>query len=153
MLNNRALGTIVNVSLYIVFRYLFPFLSTMVYGIGIDLVKIDRIKSAVDQWEERFLKRVFTEKEISYCYERKEPHLSLSVRFAAKEALIKAIGSEIPVSLTDIEVMNYGNGRPFITVTGKLKAFFSDKSITAIHLSLSHEKEFGIACVVLESAP
>jgi holo-[acyl-carrier protein] synthase len=123
----------------------------MIYGIGIDLVKIDRMKSAVDRWQEHFLKRVFTENEISYCYEKREPYLSLAVRFAAKEALIKAIGSEIPVSLTDIEVTNYGSGRPFITVMGRLKSFFIEKSIASAHLSLSHEREFGVACVVLET--
>jgi phosphopantetheinyl transferase (holo-ACP synthase) len=49
--------------------------------------------------------------------------------------------------------MNYGNGRPFINVMGRLKALFIDKSITSIHLSLSHEREFGVACVILETSP
>lgn len=122
----------------------------MIYGIGIDLVKIQRMKEAVEKWGEKFLERIFTESEITYCYERKEPYLSLSVRFAAKEALIKAIGSEIPVSLTDIEILNYENGRPSIKVKDKLEEFFNEKGIKNYHLSLSHEKEFGIACVVLE---
>ncbi len=65
----------------------------MIYGVGIDLVKIDRMKEVVEKWGQRFLERVFTAGEISYCYEKKNPYLSLSVRFAAKEALIKAIGS------------------------------------------------------------
>lgn len=123
----------------------------MIYGIGIDIVKIDRIKTTVERWGRRFLERVFTEKEIAYCYEKKEPYLSLSVRFAAKEALIKAIGSEIPLSFKDIEVMKYGSGRPFITIKGRLETFFKEKSIKCTHLSLSHEPEYGIACVVLEN--
>jgi holo-[acyl-carrier protein] synthase len=122
----------------------------MIYGIGIDIVKIDRMKSAVEKWGRKFLQRIFTENEIAYCYEKKEPYLSLSVRFAAKEALIKAIASDTPVSLTDIEVMNYGSGRPFIKVKGNLEAFFKEKSIRCAHLSLSHEHEFGIASVVIE---
>ena len=122
----------------------------MIYGIGIDIVKIDRMKKSVEKWGEKFLERVFTSNEIAYCYEKREPFLSLSVRFAAKEALIKAIGSEISVSLTEIEVMNYGSGRPFINVKGKLEAFFKEKSISSAHLSLSHEHEYGVACVVLE---
>ncbi len=122
----------------------------MVYGIGIDIIKIDRMKTTVEKWGKKFLERVFTENEITYCYEKKEPYLSLSVRFAAKEALIKAIGSEIPVSFKDIEVMNYGNGRPFIKLRGELETFFRDKSIKNAHLSLSHEHEYGVACVVLE---
>ena len=122
----------------------------MIYGVGIDLVKIERMKDVVDRWGRKFLERVFTQSEISYCYEKKNPYLSLSVRFAAKEALIKAIGSEVPVSLTDIEVVNAASGRPDIKISGKLKEFFSERSIKQTVLSLSHEKEYGIACVVLE---
>ena len=123
----------------------------MIYGIGIDLVKIERMKAVADKWGKKFFERVFTEKEISYCYERKEPYLSLAVRFAAKEALIKSIGSEVFVPLTDIEIVNFKNGKPVIEAKGKLEEFFKAKSIKHCHLSLSHEKEFGIACVVLES--
>lgn len=122
----------------------------MIYGIGIDLVKIQRMRDVVDKWGRRFLDRVFTENEIAYCYERKEPYLSLAVRFAAKEALIKAIGSEISVALRDIEILNYDNGRPSIKVKNKLEEFFKENGIRRYYLSLSHEKEFGIACVVLE---
>ena len=122
----------------------------MIYGIGIDLVKIERMREAADKLGRKFLERIFTESEIKYCYERKEPYLSLAVRFAAKEALIKAIGSEVFVPLTDIEIMNFENGKPLIKAKGKLEEFFREKSIKHCHLSLSHEKEFGIACVVLE---
>jgi holo-[acyl-carrier protein] synthase len=123
----------------------------MIYGIGVDIIKIARMKAAVEKWGGRFLRRVFTESEIAYAYGKKDPYRSLSVRFAAKEALIKAIGSETPVSLTDIEVMNYGSGRPFIKVNGGLKTFFGERSLRTAHLSLSHEREYGVACVVVES--
>lgn len=122
----------------------------MIYGIGIDLVKIQRMKEVVEKWGQRFLERVFTKGEIAYCYEKKEPYLSLAVRFAAKEALIKAIGSAVPVSLTDIEVMNVETGKPLLKINGKLEEFFQEKSIIHVHLSLSHEHEYGVACVVLE---
>src|SRR4030042_6410925 len=122
----------------------------MIYGVGIDLVKIERMRQVVEKWGRRFLDRVFTEGEISYCYEKKEPYLSLAVRFAAKEALVKAIGSASPVSLTDIEIVNVDTGKPFIKVNGKLEDFFNDKRIKRAHLSLSHEHEYGVACVVLE---
>ncbi|MEW6417761.1 MAG: holo-ACP synthase [Nitrospirota bacterium] len=122
----------------------------MIYGVGIDLVRIERMKEIVEKWGRRFLERVFTESEISYCYEKKNPYLSLSVRFAAKEALIKAIGSAVPVSLTDIEVVNVSTGKPFLKVNGRLEDFFKEKSINKAHLSLSHEHEYGVACVVLE---
>lgn len=122
----------------------------MIYGVGIDLVKIDRMKEVVEKWGQRFLERVFTAGEISYCYEKKNPYLSLSVRFAAKEALIKAIGSAGSVSLTDIEVINVDTGKPFLKINGRIKDFFKEKSISKAHLSLSHEHEYGVACVVLE---
>ncbi|MDH5202989.1 MAG: holo-ACP synthase [Nitrospirota bacterium] len=122
----------------------------MIYGIGIDLVKIARMKEVVQKWGRKFLERVFTKEEISYCYEKKNPYLSLAVRFAAKEALIKAIGSAIPVSYTDIEVINVEAGRPILKVNGKLEDFFKENSIKRTHLSLSHEHEYGVACVVLE---
>jgi len=122
----------------------------MIYGVGIDLVKIDRMKEVVEKWGQRFLERVFTAGEISYCYEKKNPYLSLSVRFAAKEALIKAIGSAVPVALTDIEVVNVDTGKPFLKINGRLEVFIKEKSIRRAHLSLSHEHEYGVACVVLE---
>ncbi|MEW6675589.1 MAG: holo-ACP synthase [Nitrospirota bacterium] len=122
----------------------------MIYGVGIDLVKIERMKEVVEKWGRRFLERVFTEGEILYCYEKKNPYLSLAVRFAAKEALIKAIGSAVPVPLTDIEVMNIETGKPFLKINGRLEDFLNEKSIRRAHLSLSHEHEYGVACVVLE---
>lgn len=122
----------------------------MIYGVGIDLVKIDRMKSVVERWGDKFLRRVFTETEIAYCHEKKNPYLSFAVRFAAKEALIKAIASEITVPLSDIEVINSPNGNPSINAHGRLKKFFNEKGIKQTALSLSHEKEYGIACVVLE---
>lgn len=124
----------------------------MVYGIGIDLVKIERMKEVVEKWGRRFLDRVFTEGEIAYCYEKKNPYLSLAVRFAAKEALIKALGSTAPVSLNEIEVVNIESGKPFLKVNGRTEVFFREKLITKAHLSLSHEHDYGIACVVLEQA-
>lgn len=122
----------------------------MIYGIGIDIVKIDRIRSASEKWGGTFMEKILTAKEISYCYEKKDPCPSLAVRFAAKEALIKAIGSEVFVKMKDIEVLNDTNGRPSIKVSNKLEAFFKEKKIVRCHLSLSHEKEFGVASVVLE---
>ncbi|MDI6743785.1 MAG: holo-ACP synthase [Thermodesulfovibrionales bacterium] len=122
----------------------------MIYGVGIDLVRIERMKDVVEKWDRKFLERVFTKTEISYCYEKKNPYLSLAVRFAAKEALIKAIGSEVVVPLTDIEVISSESGKPVIKTNGKLKRFFEEKAIKQALISLSHEKDYGIACVVLE---
>jgi holo-[acyl-carrier protein] synthase len=122
----------------------------MIYGIGIDLVKIQRMKDASEKWGRKFLEKILTENEIKYCFERKEPFTALAVCFAAKEALVKAIGSEIFVNLKEIEIVSEENGKPSIEVKGRIEEFFIKKKIKHCHLSLSHEKEFGVACVVLE---
>jgi len=122
----------------------------MIYGIGIDIVKIDRMQEADQKWGRKFIEKFLTTDEIKYCFEKKVPYLSVAVRFAAKEALIKAIGSEIAVNMKDIEVILNEKGRPSIKVKGTLERFFPENTITKCHLSLSHEREFGVACVVLE---
>ena len=122
----------------------------MIYGIGIDIVKIDRIRSAAEKWGDSFIEKILTANEISYCYGKNDPYPSLAVRFAAKEALIKAVGAEVSVKMKDIEVSNDKKGRPSIRVSNQLELFFKDKKIVRCHLSLSHEKEFGVASVVLE---
>ncbi len=122
----------------------------MIYGIGIDIVKIQRMRDASDRWGRKFFEKFLTDSEINYCYDKSDPYLSISVIFAAKEALIKAVGSEIHINMKDVEIVNSENGRPSLTVKGKVEEFFKERSITHCHLSLSHEKEFGVACVVLE---
>jgi holo-[acyl-carrier protein] synthase len=122
----------------------------MIYGIGIDIVKVERMKAAVMRWDRKFLDRIFTENEILYAYKKIDPFLSLSVRFAAKEALIKAVGTTVTISLKEIEILNQENGRPFINISGRLRTFFEENTIRCSHVSLSHEQEYGVACVVLE---
>ncbi len=122
----------------------------MIYGIGIDIVRVERMREVIEKWGEKFLRRVFSKEEISYCYKKKDPYLSLAVRFAAKEAFIKAIGSEIAISFKEIRIVNKDNGKPLLETYGRVKDFLKEKKINKIHLSLSHEDDYGIACVVLE---
>lgn len=122
----------------------------MIYGTGIDIVKTERIREAVARFGDKFLQRIFTPAEISYAYQKRDPFLSLSVRFAAKEAFIKALSDDKHIPLTDIEVRNRENGRPLLEIHGKTSVLVQQKKIQLIHLSLSHEKEYGVACVVLE---
>jgi len=122
----------------------------MIYGIGVDIVKTARIRTAVERWGQRFLERVFTAEEISYAYKKNDPFLSLSVRFAAKEAFIKASPKGQTISLTDIEISNQPDGRPLLHLRDRAKKALGHINIDSIHVSLSHEKEYGIACVVIE---
>jgi holo-[acyl-carrier protein] synthase len=131
----------------------------MIYGIGTDIVEISRIKNAVQKWGERFLKKIFTENEIAYCYKKKDPFPHLAVRFAAKEAVVKALSpevrsqkSEVRIRISnfkDIEILNHPSGKPFIKINSShfslLTAHFT------IHLTLTHERNYAVATVVLET--
>ncbi len=122
----------------------------MIKGIGIDIVEIDRIRDAVQRWGHKFLEKIFNDSEISYCYKRKNVFQSLASRFAAKEAFIKAFsdsdGRGKAPNLKDIVILNHPSGKPHITFTGDLPEQY------VISLTLSHERHYAVAMVILESA-
>lgn len=122
----------------------------MIYGIGVDIVKVPRLRAAVERWGERFLSRVFTLDEIAYCKRKSNPFPSLAVRFAAKEATIKALRLRGAVTLPEIEVTSDGSGVPAIKTSGKVAAFLRENSLCEPQISLSHEEEYGIAFVIVE---
>jgi holo-[acyl-carrier protein] synthase len=122
-----------------------------IVGIGLDLVKIERIRALVERWQERFLERLYTEAERRYCFERASPYASLAGRFAAKEAVLKAIGTgwSAGISWQDIQVLNDGSGKPVAQVQGRAGALLQEAGVTDIHISLSHDADYAIAQVVL----
>ena len=122
----------------------------MIHGIGIDIVRNERIKKAVEAWGRRFLIRIFTESEIAYCSRRKDPYPSLAARFAAKEAFVKAMGGRASVRWTDIEITNDRLGKPTVHAHNELGRLLAGHSLQQVHVSMSHEKEYSIACVVIE---
>ena len=122
----------------------------MIYGIGIDIVKVKRLEDAYEKWGRKFFEKILTENEIAYSFKKKNSFPSLAERFAAKEALIKAVGAEISINMKDIEILNDDMGKPSLKVKNNLSEFFREKQIVHSHLSLSHEKEYAVACVVLE---
>jgi holo-[acyl-carrier protein] synthase len=122
----------------------------VIVGVGTDIVKIDRLRKSTKTIGRKFLERIFTDNEINHCYVRKDPFPSLAARFAAKEALIKALPVETGISFKDIEVQNTAEGKPSVIIGKRLKSIFDEKGIRSVHLSLSHEKEYGVAMVVLE---
>ena len=124
----------------------------MIRGVGVDIVGTGRFKAAMDKWGRRFLDRVFTGREIAHCLTKARPHVSLAVRFAAKEAFIKASGLS-GITFRDIEVANRKDGSPLIKKEGRLALALASAGIADIHLSLSHEEEYAVAMVVAEGAP
>jgi len=124
----------------------------MILGLGIDIVSISRIESLLEKWRDRFINRIFTPKEIEYCINKKFPSQHLAVRFAAKEAFLKALGVGLGygISLKDIEITTNSIGSPSIELHGKAKEACPKRNIKNIFLSLSHDGEYGVAQVILE---
>lgn len=122
-----------------------------IVGIGLDLVKISRIEAIVQRWQDRFLQRVFTEDERRACFGRAWPYASLAGRFAAKEAMLKALGTgwSAGVSWHDIQVLNDVGGKPMATTRGRTKALAQQAGVTRIHVSLSHDGDYAIAEIIL----
>lgn len=124
----------------------------MIYGIGIDLVRIGRMEEVLDRWADRFIKRVFTEEEAQGCLKRAFPPSCFALRFAAKEAFSKAVGLGMRkgVRWRDIEVFHHQEGRPGLKLTGRSSEICGERQIVGCHLSLSDEGEYAAAMVVLE---
>lgn len=124
----------------------------MIYGIGTDLVKIERIERVIKKWGDRFIDRVFTLDEREFCFKRVSPYSAFALRFAAKEAFSKALGTGMRrgVAWRDIEVYHYKSGKPGLKLHGKSLDLCRDEEITNFHVSLSDEKEYGVAMVILE---
>jgi holo-[acyl-carrier protein] synthase len=121
----------------------------MIIGIGTDIIEINRIKKSYEKFGERFLKRIFVEEELHYCFSKKDPIPSLAIRFAAKEAFVKAakLGKFHPYSWLDVRVSLTEDGLPGIVTFRELK---KELSGLRIHLSMSHSDHYATAVVVIE---
>ena len=116
---------------------------------GTDIIEIDRIKESIESLGEKFLQKVFTEKEIKYCENKKnQKYQHYAARFAAKEAIFKAISESLSdkfsLSWTDYEILNDEAGRPIVNLS-KLAL----DNIENIDLSISHCKQYAVATVVV----
>jgi holo-[acyl-carrier protein] synthase len=127
----------------------------MVYGVGVDLVRVDRIAKAIERYGDRFLARVFTPKEIAYCRARRRQGVfQFAQRFAAKEAFSKALGVGLRaggIRWREVEVLPNSMGKPEIQVTGRALAFCRQAGIKNMQLSLADEDNHAVAVVLLET--
>lgn len=120
-----------------------------VKGTGVDIIEISRIEKAFKA-SGRFAQRIYTPKEIAFCGGTKPKWESLAVRFAAKEAVAKALGTGIgPFRWTEIEIIRGTDGRPEIMLHGNAKEAAGRRDIKSISLSLSHCKDYAVAFVVV----
>lgn len=125
----------------------------MIIGIGIDLVQISRVRRLAEKFPQRIGRKVFTADELSYCRRRKDAAVSLAGRFAAKEAVMKALGTGWGggARFVDIEVIRSSHGRPSIRLHGAAAQIARERGITAWHLSISHDSDLAIAAVIAEN--
>jgi holo-[acyl-carrier protein] synthase len=125
----------------------------MIYGVGTDIVNIDRIQKIILKNREGFIKRVLTEHEQALFANKADSAAFCAKRFAAKEAFSKALGTGIGrvVSFQDLTVRNNDNGKPHFIPSEKLRLYLLEKGVKQAHLSISDENQYAVAFVVLEA--
>ena len=119
--------------------------------IGVDIVEIERIQRAVKKYGRRFLERIFTPKEIEYCKSKSDPSPHLAARYAAKEAVFKALGLKKKRGLVwkNIEVISRPSGKPDIRVRGSIARDLKKRKTKKIICSLSHSRKYAVAQVII----
>ena len=121
---------------------------------GVDLVECARLAEAIGRHGERFLRRVFTDRERAYCRDRKREIEHLAGRFAAKEAVLKVLGTgwRNGISWTDIEVVNLPSGQPRVQLAGRCRQLADELGLSAIVISISHTASHAIASAIGSAA-
>ena len=124
----------------------------MIVGMGTDLIEVDRIRQSVDRYGDKFLRRVYTEKESAYAMSKRNFAERLAGRFAVKEAGMKAIGTgwRRGVTWRDFEVINEPGGRPTLRLTGAAGRIAQELGARRISVSITHTAAMAIAVVILE---
>lgn len=119
------------------------------HKIGIDIVEISRIKNSVNKYKNKFLDRVFTEKELDYSKNKNSKFSHLAARFCGKEAVMKAFGCAF--DFKQIEILNDKEGAPKVKLYGRALKKAKEKKVRNIEISLSHCKQYAVASVILEN--
>ena len=125
----------------------------MILGIGVDIVEVRRIADAISRHGDRFLRRVFTEREIEYCRgKRLSAHIYFAGKFAAKEAFSKALGTGIArgVRWRDVEILNRPSGEPYLVLHGDTSQVCEQMGGKNLFVSISHTDNYAVAVVVIE---
>jgi len=125
----------------------------MIVGTGVDVVEIERIRRVTERQKDRFLNRVFTAEEQRFCSRYRDPAPHYSARFAAKEALFKALGTGWAkgISWLDVEVRRQDRKAPVMTLHGEAEKRCNSLGTIRVHLSLTHSDQWAVAMVILEN--
>jgi len=123
-------------------------MSDDILGIGNDIIEIERIRKALEAHGKRFIDRLFTIREQAYCLKYKDPTARFAGRFAAKEAVAKALGSGFGkyLSWLDIEILNDDNGKPEVHFSSAIQKDFNNPKVL---ISISHCKSYATAVALL----
>ena len=125
----------------------------MITGIGIDVIQNERIRDSIQRFADRFLHRIYTEREIEYCTKCAQPEIHYAARFAAKEAAFKALGTgwAAGVKWKDVEIERLASGKPELHLYGEALAHATAAGAKRFHVSLTHDQLVSCAVVVLEA--
>jgi holo-[acyl-carrier protein] synthase len=114
----------------------------MILGTGVDITEVSRLRKAVEKWGESFLSRIFTDEEIENAKKRVSLYQHLAGRFAAKEAVFKALG-DAKLNWKDVQILNDREGKPYCKIlNGRAKKVY-------IYISISHVKNYAVANAVI----
>jgi holo-[acyl-carrier protein] synthase len=122
----------------------------MIYGIGTDIIEVKRIEGSVERFGQHFLDRIFSADEQVYCLRHRDSSRHFAGRFAAKEAIVKSLGTGFRdgIHWLDIEIINDVHGKPVVQLSKKLKELFDSP---VVHLSISHGKDYATAFAICEA--
>ena len=124
----------------------------MIFGIGADIIEVRRVEKLVARGRQ-YLETIFTEKEMEYCEAKARKSEHYAARYAAKEAILKALGTgwRGGLAYSDIEIINEESGKPQVFVRGEVKKYFDHHQIRRTSISLSHTREIAIALIIMEN--
>ena len=127
----------------------------MIIGLGTDIVEIARIAQMIERHQEHFLQRIYTEEEIKYCQRRKHCNEAFAGRWAAKEAIMKVLGTDFikGIGWLDIEVLAERSGKPYVTMRGGAGDFASQLGIDQMLITISHCREYATATAIGVGGP
>lgn len=122
-----------------------------VKGIGLDVVRISRMREVIERWEDRFLHRVFTPQEIAYCRSRRDPAPHFAARFAAKEAGLKALGTGLRFGIrwSELEVQRERGQAPTLVLRGRSREIGQARGGSRMLLALTHDGDYALAQAML----
>ncbi len=126
----------------------------MIKGVGVDIVEISKIDVPIKRWGGRFLRRIFTDKEIEYCQSHPAGSIHFAGRFAAKESVLKALGTgwQNGINFKQIQILNGSLGAPGIELFDKARQKAQELGIEKLHLSISHNARHAVSTVVAEGS-